>query len=140
MEDVDWVEACGRFEEINVHPNDCFHEWWDEKSEKPRALQQRSSEVLNMFRSLRDEVSICVVGGKILRHLLRDACGNEALVEPLKAPNSNFSRCCVVCADFDFTRDLHSSLIDMKLLFGGKVITYTSIFIHIVYMYMYICA
>lgn len=121
VEDLDWVEAFARFEEIKVHPNDCFHEWWEEKSEKPRGLQQRSCEILQMFRSLRDEVSICVVGGKILRHLLLDACVNKNLVAGLKSPNSNFSRCCVVCADFDFTRDMHGSLIDMHFLFDGKL-------------------
>lgn len=121
VENLDWVEASARFEEIKVHPNDCFHEWWDEKPEKARSLQQRSCEALQMFRSLRDEVSICVVGGKILRHLLLDACTNKELVAGLQSPNTNFTRCCVVCADFDFTRDIHSSLIDMHLLFDGKV-------------------
>jgi len=119
---IDWVEALSRYEEIVVHPNDCWHEWWDPSPEKPRALQQRSCETLQMLRTMRDEVAICAVGGKFLRYLLRDACESSDIVEGLRPANANFSRCCVVCADFDFTKDLHRSLIDLTFMFDGEIV------------------
>ena len=55
---LDWVEALSRFEELPVHPNDCWHQWWwaTRSAEPPRVLQQRTDDFLQTLRFLRDGV------------------------------------------------------------------------------------
>ena len=74
---MDWVEALSRFEEIEVHPNDCWHEWWDTCAETPRQILQRCDEFLQTLRLMRDEVAIVVCPPRLLRHLFMEHAGAE---------------------------------------------------------------
>ena len=49
VQGTDWVEELTRFEEVNVHPNDCWHEWWSRSTEPPSRLQQRSDDALQVY-------------------------------------------------------------------------------------------
>ena len=67
---MDWVEALSCFEEIDVHPNDCWHEWWDDGIESPQNLLQRCNEIYQVLRLMRDETAIVVLPPRLLRHLV----------------------------------------------------------------------
>ena len=80
-----------------------------------------------LIRFCRDEVTIAVAPPRFLRHFLVENCSVEKrttlpMAKALRHPSATLPSCGLVCVDFDFSKDLHESVVNIQPLFGTAVV------------------